>query len=126
MTQNKLATRLSGHKSLINKLDSLTRSCTDTTIALSELRQKTALIEHCIDTGHRFNLDNTNVIDNTTHPHILPFLEMCHIQCTPHTVNKRTDVAGLNTTYAAILHTLSTQAQQPNVRDIDVTIDTQR
>ncbi|XP_062701660.1 uncharacterized protein LOC134285233 isoform X1 [Aedes albopictus] len=107
MTQNKLKTRLYGHKTHINKLEHLLESGhTNTDTEMIALREKTALIEHCIDHNHRFDLDNTQVIDRSDKTHNLPFLEMCHITNTPNTVNHRTDVCSLSTTYAAILHTI--------------------
>lgn len=70
------------------------------------LKEKTALIEHCIDHDHRFDMDRVTVLDSSNHINTLTFLEMCHITNTPHTVNHRTDISGLNSTYAAILQTI--------------------
>ncbi|XP_055522514.1 uncharacterized protein LOC129716705 [Wyeomyia smithii] len=106
MTSNKLKTRLYGHASNVNKLNQILNADTQTNYQLSELREKTALIEHCIDTEHRFDLENTCIIDRSKHTASLPFLEMCHIYCTPHIVNRRIDVDNLNTAYAGILHKL--------------------
>lgn len=107
MTQNKLKTRLYGHKTHINKLERLTElGYTNTDTDMLTLREKTAMIEHCIDHNQRFDLNNTQIIDHTYKTHNLPFLEMCHITNTPNTVNHRTDVCSLSTTYAAILKTI--------------------
>ncbi|XP_062700559.1 uncharacterized protein LOC134284948 [Aedes albopictus] len=106
MTNNRLQTRLYGHKTHINKLNRLKElgySKTDTDMIT--LRERTALIEHCIDHDHMFNLGQVTVLDRSNHTNTLAFLEMCHITNTPHTVNHRTDVSGLNSTYAAILQT---------------------
>ena len=104
MTKNKLYTRLSGHKSNLNKLEQILNHEIDQTQHLEELKGKTALIEHCINKDHRFNLDRATIVDHTLNFHALAFLEMCHIYNTPHTVNKRVDVEGLNTAYAGVLH----------------------
>lgn len=106
MTKNNLRKRLAGHKSNINKLDRLLNSHhTDTAVtALSETT--TALITHSVERCHTFNLDHTKIIDHSYKTNTLPFLEMCHISNTDNTVNKRTDVEGLNTTYAALLHSI--------------------
>lgn len=102
MTRNKLSTRLAGHKTDVNKLENIL--LTQTSLNCNSLSEKTALIQHCYESGHRFNLEKTKIVDNTFHSHTLPFLEMCHIYNTPNTVNRRVDVEGLNTTYSAILH----------------------
>lgn len=107
MTQNKLKTRLSGHRSDVNKLDRLQELCnTNTTNNIDTLREKTALISHCIDHNHRFNFDNTQILEECRSYSGLSFIEMCHIVNTSHAVNKRSDVEGLHNTYASILHTI--------------------
>lgn len=107
MTQNKLKTRLYGHKTHINKLNRLKElGNTNIDTEMITLGEKTALIKHCIDNDHSFNLDRTTVIDSSRNTNTLTFLEMCHIVNTPNTVNHRTDIDGLNTTYAAILKTI--------------------
>ncbi|XP_021694415.1 uncharacterized protein LOC110674665 [Aedes aegypti] len=98
MTTNHLKKRISGHKSDINKI---ANTPTD-----SNIHAKTALIQHIIDHHHTFNLDSTTIVDRTLRSSALPMLEMCHIHNTPKTVNFRTDVDGLNTAYAGILHTI--------------------
>lgn len=89
---------------LVKRLKELGHTNIDTEIIT--LGEKTALIKHCIDNDHSFNLDRTTVIDSSRNTNTLTFLEMCHIVNTPNTVNHRTDIDGLNTTYAAILKTI--------------------
>ncbi|XP_055543162.1 uncharacterized protein LOC129728731 [Wyeomyia smithii] len=96
MTKNQLKTRISGHKSNVNKL---------LASPYQPSEQRTALTQHMIDHEHTFNLSKTKIIDRSYKASDLPILEMCHIQNTPNTVNFRTDVDNLNTTYAGILHT---------------------
>ncbi|XP_062710829.1 uncharacterized protein LOC134288912 [Aedes albopictus] len=106
MTKNSLRKRLAGHKSNINKLEKMLNE-NHTNTALTALAETTtALIKHCIQSQHKFDLDRTEIIDHSNKTTTLPFLEMCHITNTNHTVNKRTDVEGLNTTYAALLHSI--------------------
>lgn len=99
MTTNNLKTRLSGHKSNINKLAEVLQTT-------QHIQAKTALIQHMVDHQHMFNLADTKIIDRSYRSSALPMLEMCHISNTSNAVNYRTDVEGLHTTYAGILHTL--------------------
>lgn len=66
MTTNKLRTRMYGHQSHINVLDEKLRegNCY-TDPAIQQLKEKTALIEHCITHQHRFNINNPSIIDIT-------------------------------------------------------------
>ncbi|XP_062704907.1 circumsporozoite protein-like [Aedes albopictus] len=114
MTQNKLCTRLTGHKTHVNKLEQYLQYV-DNRMQLEELKSKTALIEHCIEHEHRFNFENTKIVDRSPHTNTLAFLEMCHIYNTDNTVNRRVDVSGLNTTYAAILHTIKARTNNPQL-----------
>lgn len=104
MTTNHLKKRISGHKSDINKLTNIPID--------GNIHAKTALIQHMVDNEHTFSLDRTKIIDRTLRSTALPMLEMCHIQNTPNTVNFRTDVDGLNTAYAGILHTVKTSSSR--------------
>ncbi|XP_055539553.1 uncharacterized protein LOC129726638 [Wyeomyia smithii] len=117
MTRNQLKTRLSGHKSNINKYASLienrsANSNTDNDIAA--LSEKTALIQHAIQLQHNFDLTKTTILDYTQRATALPILEMCHITNTTSTVNHRTDVDQLSTTYAGLLHTIKNTISQRN------------
>ncbi|XP_058827371.1 uncharacterized protein LOC131687310 [Topomyia yanbarensis] len=106
MTKNLLKSRLSGHKSNVNKLDNLIQDQTTTTDSrVASLGAQTALIEHCMQYQHRFAFEKTTIVDRTFRSSSLPYLEMCHITNTPHTVNSRSDVDNLSVIYAAILHT---------------------
>ena len=107
MTTNHLKTRLSGHQTTINQLEKLLSSGISTSdYQIRALREKTALIAHCIDNDHRFDLTTTQIIDHSYKKNSLPILEMCHIFNTQNSINKRTDVDNLNHTYAGILATL--------------------
>ncbi|XP_055542680.1 uncharacterized protein LOC129728278 [Wyeomyia smithii] len=107
MTSNLLKSRLSNHQSNINKLDQLLNSGLPyTDPAIRSLREKTALISHCIDERHRFNLTETKILDFTHRKSSLSLLEMVWIYNDTSTVNKRTDVDGLNATFAGILHAI--------------------
>ncbi|XP_065084688.1 uncharacterized protein LOC135706931 [Ochlerotatus camptorhynchus] len=97
MTTNHLKKRLSGHKSNINKLAEILQTT-------QHIHAKTAVIQHIADHQHTFNLEGTKIIDHRSSA--LSMLEMCHINYTSNTVNYRTDVAGLSTTYTGILHTV--------------------
>ncbi|XP_062533792.1 uncharacterized protein LOC134202821 [Armigeres subalbatus] len=118
MTTNQLKKRLSGHKSNVNK--HLQTTPNDT-------QAKTALIQHMMEYQHTFSLDGTKIVDRTFRPSALPMLEMCHIHNTPNTVNYRTDVDGLNSTYAGILHTTKklsrTQKVRSNTQNITTAVD---
>ena len=66
----------------------------------------TALIQHCIDKQHRFDLERITILDQHRRKTALPVLEVYHIVNTEHTVNKRTDVKYLSATYAGLLNTV--------------------
>lgn len=122
MTRNQLKTRLSGHRSNLKKYASLLETRPTNPHAdyeISHLMDKTALIEHAIQQKHSFDLTTTKILDHTYRASALPILEMCHITNTPHTVNRRTDVDGLSTTYAGLLHTIKNIISLPkkNIRE---------
>lgn len=106
-TTNKLQTRLYGHKSDSNKLNSIMQETdhTERNIKLAQHRERTALMAHCIDADHRFDIQSTYILDHTTKPYRLPILEICHILTTKN-VNKRTDTDNLSISYTGILHTI--------------------
>ncbi|XP_062701071.1 uncharacterized protein LOC134285069 [Aedes albopictus] len=114
MTTNTLRKRLAGHRSNVNRLDKLINdNNTNTEIAKTSLIETTtALIQHCVEQNHRFDLERTQIIDHSYKQSTLPFLEMCHITNTDHTVNKRTDIDRLSTTYAAVLHDIKSRREQ--------------
>lgn len=107
MTTNKLQTRIYGHKSDVNLLDKTMKieNTSDRLNKLGNLKERTAMMNHCIITGHRFDLQNANILDSSLRTSRLPILEICHIMSTQN-INKRTDVEGLNTCYTGIMHTL--------------------
>lgn len=107
MTTNKLKTRISGHKSNINTLEHLRQTgITDDDHQITTLRERTALLNHCIQHNHNFCFDNTKILDRHNTESALPILEMLHISINPNTVNKRTDTEQLSTVYAGIVNTL--------------------
>ncbi|XP_062713904.1 uncharacterized protein LOC134290731 [Aedes albopictus] len=107
MTTNSLQKRLSGHQSTINSLDNkLQQGHQYHEPEIQHLKGRTALVEHCIDHQHRFDLTNTRIVDHTFKRSTLPILEMCHIATNPHTINRRTDTDNLNRSYSNIIHTL--------------------
>ena len=115
MTKNKLQTRLYGHTHDANKYQSLVDSgVTNIDEQRDRLKDRTALIDHCIDYQHKFDLKNVKIIDNTFKVTALPILEMCHIVTATHTVNHRTDVDGLSTTYSGILRSIKTNNSRRN------------
>lgn len=107
MTKNCLQTRLSGHRTNINKYNALVeRGLSDTDAEILWVKELTALMEHIVETKHSFDLGNTKIIDLSRKVTNLPMLEMCHIVNNANTVNHRTDVKGLSNTYAGILHSV--------------------
>lgn len=114
MTTNNLRKRLAGHRSNISKLERLMNdNNTNTeTARVALIDTTTALIQHCVEHDHRFDLEHTQIIDHSYKQSTLPFLEMCHITNTNHTVNKRTDIDGLSTTYAALLHDIKSKNER--------------
>ena len=109
MTTLQLRERLYGHQSDINKLNLLAgRGLTADDTAMVQLRERTALVEHCIDHQHTFGLQQTQIVDRSFKPWNLQFLEMFHILNTPDVVNRRTDVDRISSTYQGILHTIKT------------------
>ncbi|XP_039430331.1 uncharacterized protein LOC120413525 [Culex pipiens pallens] len=115
MTKNKLQTRMYGHKHDVNKLQSVVVSgITNIEEQKDKLKDRTALIEHCIEEGHSFGLDKVQIIDSTFKSTALPILEMCHIAVKTNTVNHRTDVEKLGTTYTGILHSINTHITRRN------------
>lgn len=109
LTSTYLKKRLANHKSNIKQLDELLNAADNNSptwkIKLEQQKEKTALLYHCIEQAHRFDLERTTVIDKHRHKAALPILEMCHIYSN-NTVNKRTDTECMNSTYAGILHKL--------------------
>ena len=113
MTKNLLKDRLAGHRSNVNALEQLiTAGTTPNDTKMMDLKGKTALISHCIDHNHRFELNTAEILDHTHKISSLPLLEMIHIYNDSNCVNKRTDVEHLNSTYAGILHAIARQTQK--------------
>ncbi|XP_038108053.1 uncharacterized protein LOC119766716 [Culex quinquefasciatus] len=127
LTTQHLKTRLSKHRSQRKQLDELRSSpnCYSPTVQYEVQRMKeyTAVLKHTIEEQHSFELGNTQVLDQHRRSAALDVLEMCHIINTDHTVNKRSDVDGISSTYAGILHTVkkmcrsrqSSQTHAPNL-----------
>lgn len=67
------------------------------------LSQKTAMMEHCVQQQHRFDVGNPTIVDCCFKTQALPVLEMCHILTTPQAVNRRTDTADMSATYSFLI-----------------------
>ena len=124
LTTQHLKARLSKHRSQLKKLDDLRSgpNCNSPTVHQEILRMKeyTAVLKHTIEEQHKFELENTQILDQHRRSAALDVLEMCHIINTEHTVNKRTDVDGISCIYAGILHTVkktSRSRQPPRTQD---------
>ena len=66
------------------------------------------MMEHIVTNKLMFDLTKVKKLERSRHAWTLPMLEMYHIANTDNTVNHRTDIDGINTAYAGILHTLKT------------------
>lgn len=88
-----------------------------TTYELLRLKEKTALLQHCLEEEHQFAFDRTKIVDQHRRSSALPILEVCHIVNTDHTVNKRSDVDYLSSQYAGVLHTIRHQRREHNNTD---------
>lgn len=125
MTRNYLRQRMYGHQTDINKYNTMiANGINDTQQQMNEVGGHTALIEHVIKNKHMFDLSEVQIIDRTYKTGNLPILEMCHIANTANTVNRRTDVVGLNIIYAGILHTYKTRLKSKNKSRNDNTDNT--
>lgn len=125
MTTNKLQTRIYGHKSDVNLLDKIIKieNTSDRLHKLSNLKERTAMINHCIIKGHRFDLQNAKILDSSLKSNRLPILEICHIMSTEN-INKRTDVEGLHTCYTGIMHTLKNRSHTNRDRRNEIDTNT--
>lgn len=115
LTTNKLKTRLYGHKSDKNKLDKI-RAIEDENlknIQLDHWKERTAIMQHSVETGHTFNYDSATILDSSNKSNRLPILEICHIMTTKN-INKRSDTEGLSISYTGIMHTLKKRNNKHN------------
>lgn len=115
MTSNKLRCRMYGHQSHVNTLDNLLSNghqYEDSDV--QQLRGKTAMIDHCIQYKHRFDLNTPTILDSTYKPQALPVLEMCHIATTSNTVNRRMDTDNLSCAYANLLDSIKNRREESN------------
>lgn len=122
LTTTTLKQRLSNHQSDVNKLEKMTERNPEsptTSYDLAHLKEKTALLQHCIEKDHRFAFDKVKILDQHRRSSALPILEVCHIVNTDHTVNKRSDVDCLSSQYAGVLHTIKTQRREHNDTERD-------
>lgn len=123
-TTQYLKARISKHQSDVNKLDELLNVDEHNT-EINQLKERTALINHSIEEQHRFTLDKAEILDQHHAKPALEILEMCHISTTENTVNKRSDVDGLSSIYAGILHLVKSKRRKPkpkqntNVREAE-------
>ena len=79
---------------------------------LAQLAKITALMQHTIEKKHSFDLTQTKILDRSYRTSALAMLEMCHISNTETAINHRTDVDGLNSTYAGVLHAIKTNSRR--------------
>ncbi|XP_062715035.1 uncharacterized protein LOC134291375 [Aedes albopictus] len=104
MTKNQLRTRMYGHQTLVNTLDrKLSAGLPYSDPEIQLLAQKTAMMEHCVQQQHRFDVGNPTIVDCCFKTQALPVLEMCHILTTPQAVNRRTDTADMSATYSFLI-----------------------
>jgi hypothetical protein len=68
-------------------------------------KNRTALEDHVVNEGHRFDFDNMKILDMNSNHGKLKTLEMLHINAN-NTVNKRSDVANTIHQYSGLLHHL--------------------
>ncbi|XP_062703673.1 uncharacterized protein LOC134286115 [Aedes albopictus] len=110
MTTNKLRNRMYGHQTHVNTLErKLLEGHQYTDPEILQLQEKSALIHHCIQHQHRFNIGNPSIVDITHRKQALQVLEMCHISTTSNTVNHRTDTDNLSCAYAHLLASIKDQ-----------------
>lgn len=117
LTTTTLKQRLSNHQSDTNKLNKLLERNPEsptTSYELLRLKEKTALLQHCLEKEHRFAFERTKILDQHRRCSALPILEVCHIVNTDQTVNKRSDVDYLSSQYAGVLHTIKNQRSKHN------------
>lgn len=98
---------MNGHRSNIHEYTKhIQNNKTQTDEEMIRLGEKTAVMKHIIENNHMFNTTQPKILDRTNRTAKLPILEMCHIASRSNTVNHRTDVDGLSTTYAGLLHSI--------------------
>jgi hypothetical protein len=68
-------------------------------------KNRTALEDHVVNEGHRFDFDNMRILDMNSNYGKLKILEMLHINAN-NTVNKRSDVSNTIHQYSGLLHHL--------------------
>ncbi|XP_062710777.1 uncharacterized protein LOC134288874 [Aedes albopictus] len=113
MTANKLRNRMYGHQTHVNTLEQhLAQGQQYTDLPVQQLREKSALINHCITHQHRFNISNPTIVDITYKKQALQVLEMCQIATTSNTVNHRTDTDNLSCAYAHLLSSIKTRREE--------------
>jgi hypothetical protein len=80
------------NKEKIKKLQKLVKQC-----------EKSGLVSHHIQLGHRLNFKNTKILDKEQNKKKLEVLEVLHIK-TNENMNKQEDTNLIKTTYDGILH----------------------
>lgn len=117
MTTNTLKTRMYGHNTHLNKLRRLLDSGVQyTDSSIQQLKEKTALMEHCVNHQHWFDVNNPKIVDGSYKAQSLPILEMCQIRANAHTVNRRTDTDGLNIVYTFLLSSIQQMQTRKSLR----------
>ncbi len=71
-------------------------------------RNRTAVVYHVVNAGHRFDCDNMKILDTNSNYGKLKVLEMLHITAS-NTVNKRSDVSNTIHQYSELLHHLKSK-----------------
>lgn len=63
-----------------------------------------ALTQHVHSTKHDIDYDSANILDSEHNYNKRLFLEMCNIQTSPNTMNKRTDTSNLSNIYTYLIN----------------------
>jgi hypothetical protein len=112
MSKNQLKTRVSQHKSNVNKLTQAT-NFTDKLTASN----KTALTQHAYNLKHSFDFENSKILNTQKNYNKLMFMEMLQIQGNNRTVNIRTDTNNLSNTYKTIIHRLNSNHKRVHLKN---------
>ncbi|XP_055527183.1 uncharacterized protein LOC129719802 [Wyeomyia smithii] len=122
MTSNKLRCRMYGHQSHVNTLDKLLpNGHQNEEHEIQQLQGETAMIDHCIQYNHRFDLNTPAILDSAYKTQALQVLEMCHIATTTNTVNHRTDADNLSCAYANLLLSIKYRREMSTAKTAAVT-----
>jgi hypothetical protein len=101
-TRQRLAKRMSGHKSSLKQAEGALTMIPRTDDNIRLVSKGSALVYHSMTTNHSFKLDDPKILHTSRNPRRLNVLEMLHIQDN-RTVNKRTDCDFLSRVYKGLL-----------------------